>query len=189
MEVALVELRPSAGRRHRVGEGIVIGREQCDIALVDAEVSRRHAVVRVAGEALEVEDLGSTNGTFVNEERIAGTSPLAVGDEIRIGGCAWRVEGPPVPAAAPGPEPAAPAQPLPAPSGIRGDVPPPTLSKVQRQPAPAPDAGQLDFRPPPPAKAPRRGRVSAARIDEATIVSYVVVGLTALAVILYFALR
>lgn len=42
----------------------------------DAEISRAHARVRERGSELVVEDLGSTNGTFVNGDRIAGTTAL-----------------------------------------------------------------------------------------------------------------
>jgi pSer/pThr/pTyr-binding forkhead associated (FHA) protein len=52
----------------------------------DAEISRRHArVSRGANRQLAIEDLGSANGTFVNDERISGPRMLQVGDVIRVG--------------------------------------------------------------------------------------------------------
>ena len=68
-----VEQRPMAGRVLPIEAGLTIGREGTDIVLPDPEVSRKHAVMRVleSGGAA-VEDLGSTNGTYVNDERIDG---------------------------------------------------------------------------------------------------------------------
>ena len=64
----------------------VIGRgADCQLALDDALVSRRHAVLRVNGGEVHIEDLGSRNGVRVNEQRIAGLTLLAEGDRIRIG--------------------------------------------------------------------------------------------------------
>ncbi|MFT2139551.1 FHA domain-containing protein, partial [Bacillus cereus] len=48
-------------------------------------MSRMHARVRRAGDAIDVEDLGSRNGTWVNGERISGKRRLAAGDELAIG--------------------------------------------------------------------------------------------------------
>ncbi len=54
------------------------------MVLVEDMVSRRHAAIRVTGDRLEVEDLGSTNGTFVNGERVQKAS-LSEGDRLLIG--------------------------------------------------------------------------------------------------------
>src|SRR2546423_4888239 len=52
----------------------------------DPEISRRHArVFRGPDQQLQVEDVGSANGTFVNGERITAIRPLAVGDLVRVG--------------------------------------------------------------------------------------------------------
>lgn len=65
---------------------IVFGRtEDCDIALEDTYVSSRHARLFQKEETWFVEDLGSTNGTYLNRVKVTAPSPLAVGDEIRIG--------------------------------------------------------------------------------------------------------
>ena len=52
----------------------------------DPEISRRHArITRRAGDQLTVEDLGSTNGTFVNGKRIEEATPLRAGDTVKMG--------------------------------------------------------------------------------------------------------
>src|SRR5947208_3411160 len=72
----------------------------------DPEISRRHArVSRGADGQLAIEDLGSANGTFVNDERIDAPRPLVAGDRIRVGRTVLEVTG--VPGARPS-EPAAP---------------------------------------------------------------------------------
>jgi len=48
-------------------------------------VSRRHAIIRVAGTTATIEDCGSKNGTFVRGERVEGTRELHAGDDIWLG--------------------------------------------------------------------------------------------------------
>lgn len=63
-----------------------IGRiAECWLVLADDQVSRYHARLHVANELVELEDLGSRNGTFINGRRIKERCQLADGDEIRIG--------------------------------------------------------------------------------------------------------
>ncbi|CAN5692465.1 hypothetical protein BH20ACT23_BH20ACT23_29480 [soil metagenome] len=78
---------PLRGRRFEVQSGeVTIGRESTDVLIEDdSEVSRNHAVVRATDGGVEVEDLGSTNGTFVNERRISEPTRLSVGDILRVG--------------------------------------------------------------------------------------------------------
>ena len=78
---------PLRGRRFEVESGEVsIGRESTDVLIEDdSEVSRSHAVVRASEGGVEVEDLGSTNGTFVNERRISEPTSLSTGDILRVG--------------------------------------------------------------------------------------------------------
>ncbi len=65
---------------------IYIGRDvQNDIVIAEAEVSRRHARLSRQGDAYVLEDLGSTNGTFVNGKRLVAPYTLRPGDEIRVG--------------------------------------------------------------------------------------------------------
>jgi len=77
----------ATGTVFRLVEGVnVIGRApDAQIRIVDDGVSRHHARVRLNGDLLHVEDMESRNGTYVNGQRIAGSSPLAEGDKIQIG--------------------------------------------------------------------------------------------------------
>ncbi|HET6866509.1 MAG TPA: FHA domain-containing protein [Solirubrobacteraceae bacterium] len=84
---------PSAGQTVEIEEEVVIGREDTDLAIDDDELSRRHAVVRRHANRLQVEDLGSTNGTFVDGNRIAEPTLLGGGAEIKIGTTVLVVEG------------------------------------------------------------------------------------------------
>ncbi len=61
----------------------LIGREQdCHLRPNSELVSRHHCVFTTDEFGIRVRDLGSTNGTFVNGERVEGMSPLVSGDEI-----------------------------------------------------------------------------------------------------------
>lgn len=68
------------------GEEIILGREEgLGISIRDPEVSRRHARVSWQSGDYYVEDLGSTNGTFLNGTRVTSPQPLRAGDAIGIG--------------------------------------------------------------------------------------------------------
>jgi pSer/pThr/pTyr-binding forkhead associated (FHA) protein len=84
---------PAAGQTVDVEEEVVIGREDTDLEIDDVELSRRHAVIRRHANRLQVEDLGSTNGTFVDGNRIAEPTLLGGGAEIKIGTTVLVVEG------------------------------------------------------------------------------------------------
>jgi predicted component of type VI protein secretion system len=65
---------------------MLVGRDPaCDIVISDSEVSRRHARLVVREDACILEDLGSTNGTFVNGRRIGAPVELHPGDVIMMG--------------------------------------------------------------------------------------------------------
>jgi ribosomal protein L40E len=67
-------------------EQTTIGRSpECHIFLDDVTVSRKHAVVTRKSDHLEIEDLGSLNGTFHNRRRIEAPERLDDGDELQIG--------------------------------------------------------------------------------------------------------
>jgi hypothetical protein len=68
------------------GQTVIIGRESAnDLVLKDPELSRRHARITYQASRYYVEDLGSTNGTFLNDQRIQSQMPLNHGDVIRFG--------------------------------------------------------------------------------------------------------
>ncbi len=74
-----------------VGGVLSIGRHSgSDLVLPDSSVSRAHARITVSEGRLFVEDVGSRAGTFVNDVRIAGMTPVQVGDNVRIG--TFRIE-------------------------------------------------------------------------------------------------
>ncbi len=82
-----------AGQSVGVTGELVIGRENADLTIDDAEVSRRHVAVRLEGGQLVVEDLGSANGTFVNGSRIEGPVKVGGGAKIRVGRTEFEVRG------------------------------------------------------------------------------------------------
>ena len=70
-----------------------------NVALSDDEVSRLHAELDPRPEGVWIRDLGSTNGTFVNEEQIVARQPLTLhtGDRVRVGRTTFTLELPEVP--------------------------------------------------------------------------------------------
>jgi class 3 adenylate cyclase len=72
-----------------LAKGMVIGRaaDQCELVIPHATVSRRHARLLIDGDALQVEDLGSTNGTAVNGTVARAGTPvhLQTGSRLRVG--------------------------------------------------------------------------------------------------------
>jgi hypothetical protein len=75
-----------AGSAYDLSEGAVLGRgEMADIRLEDTFASSQHARLVPQGDVIVLEDLGSTNGTYLNGEPLRGPQPLHVGDSIRIG--------------------------------------------------------------------------------------------------------
>ena len=159
---------PLAGHRVEVTAVLVLGRQAADLVIDDPQVSRRHAGVRPAGDALEVEDLGSLNGTWVNGTRIDGPTRLAPGDRVRVGDTTFEVEGPPVDAASA--EAGEPPALAPATEAARAPVPPPA---APFDPAP---------------QRPRRTGIASRRLTP-TLLSFGTVIVTAVALVLYFAMR
>ncbi|MCL4529439.1 MAG: FHA domain-containing protein [Chloroflexi bacterium] len=68
------------------GDQLIIGRDSSsNVAINDAEVSRKHARLTFQGGKYVIEDLGSTNGTFVNGQRLASPIVLKSGDVVSLG--------------------------------------------------------------------------------------------------------
>src|SRR3954447_25649418 len=76
---------PGTGQSVEVNEEIVIGREDAGLVIDDPEISRRHARICPVDGGVMVEDLGSTNGTFVNGERASEPVTLRESGQIRLG--------------------------------------------------------------------------------------------------------
>jgi diguanylate cyclase (GGDEF)-like protein len=78
---------PELGKRATVGRGAFqIGRSSKNELPIDQEsVSRHHARITTSARAHYIEDLGSTNGTFLNDERVTERRPLRDGDQIKVG--------------------------------------------------------------------------------------------------------
>jgi pSer/pThr/pTyr-binding forkhead associated (FHA) protein len=78
---------PSAGRRLALSQPVVIGRApDAGLVLDDDQVSRHHARVAPQPDGTAVvEDLGSTNGTFINRAQLHGPAQLEPGDDLLVG--------------------------------------------------------------------------------------------------------
>ncbi len=78
---------PNVGKVYPLeAQEITIGRDNSNmIAINDVEVSRRHARMELRGSTYAIQDLGSTNGTFVNGQRLSGIQVLNPGDMVSFG--------------------------------------------------------------------------------------------------------
>jgi pSer/pThr/pTyr-binding forkhead associated (FHA) protein len=205
----LAKTGPLTGQRLEIRRELTVGRLDGDVVVDDAKLSRRHAVFRVVRGGLEVEDLGSTNGTFVQGRRIDGSTRLDDGVLVRLGSNEFVAEveavsdatildaGPvaDVTAARTVAVPRSPAQPaanpVPAPPAVT-QVPAPAAATLPPSPAgrahapavPAAPAPVGAFSPP----AGRRGGL-ATRSWIPVALSYGSVLLTAIALVVYFAAR
>jgi FHA domain-containing protein len=75
-----------SGDEYDLRDGAILGRGgAADIQLEDPFASSRHAQIIRQGDVLVIEDMGSTNGTYLNGDLLDGPQPLHVGDRIRIG--------------------------------------------------------------------------------------------------------
>jgi suppressor of ftsI len=82
---------PGPGEVAQIDRELIIGREG-DVAIDDPEVSRRHAAVRPVSTGVELEDLGSANGTFLDGRRITGKTTLSASATVRVGSSELRIE-------------------------------------------------------------------------------------------------
>jgi pSer/pThr/pTyr-binding forkhead associated (FHA) protein len=209
---------PLAGEQIEVERKLTIGRHDADVVIDDPELSRRHLEISLDGEALIVEDLGSTNGTVVDGHVIDGPTHVGDGARVKLGSTLLEVqipeaaqatrlsqtpdleatrlrriptEVPPV-EEAPGPanlDPPQPASPAPAAASAPASHPPAVAD------APALASSQALTPPAPEAfgafspPTSRRGAGLASRSWVPVALSFGTVILTALALVIYFAQR
>jgi hypothetical protein len=77
----------TVGKVFPLGPSNIIGRsmENCEIALNDSFLSLQHARLELRGDTWVLEDLNSTNGTFVNDVEVRDPTIVEVGDVVRVG--------------------------------------------------------------------------------------------------------
>ena len=137
-----------AGARLEVADELTVGREQAGLGAIaeDAELSRRHARFVRTDSGFTVEDLGSSNGTFVNGKRISAKTALRPGDVVQVGTTELEVVADPTTQETPSPQ-----------SRETKPTPTPTPTPVAPAPAPRPAAAAPRVAAaPPPAPAPPR---------------------------------
>jgi S-DNA-T family DNA segregation ATPase FtsK/SpoIIIE len=83
---------PNAGETRQIDHELVVGRKGADVELSDPGVSRRHAVLRPVASGVELEDLRSTNGTYVDEQRVEGKVTLTANATVRVGDTRLMIE-------------------------------------------------------------------------------------------------
>jgi pSer/pThr/pTyr-binding forkhead associated (FHA) protein len=94
MDVRLIMFKESGDRREfpLSAPSIVIGRlDDCGIRIPLPEVSRRHVSISLAGTRVVVKDLGSANGTYVNNKRVTEDT-LSAGDHLVVGPVVFTVQ-------------------------------------------------------------------------------------------------
>ena len=92
-ECCLVQIHgPELGKKYLIEDAeLTIGRDQHNHVVVDLDnVSRRHARILGRGGKMLVEDLGSTNGTFLNDQEVLQASPMRSGDLVKVGGSIFK---------------------------------------------------------------------------------------------------
>ena len=76
---------PTFGKTYAMVGTLMLGRStDCDISIASDEISRHHAKLQVVPDGVMVEDMGSANGTFVNNQRVHAGTLLKAGDELRV---------------------------------------------------------------------------------------------------------
>ena len=92
LALEFIEPLDRGGERVDVDVGVTIGRSDgCDLRLEDTYLSSRHARVANDEGDLSIEDLGSTNGTYVNQQLVRGRVHLERGDVVQVGGVLFEV--------------------------------------------------------------------------------------------------
>lgn len=90
----LTEGKLRVGTTIPINNLITLGRKSDNLIILnDQFVSSHHAKIFVSNDECFIEDLNSTNGTFVNEERVLGTRKLMMNDSVRLGSTVFKVIG------------------------------------------------------------------------------------------------
>lgn len=85
-ELAVVEPAAQRGRRYPLADEVTVGRAAgCQVTLDDTYASQIHARVFSRDGQLFVEDLGSTNGTYLNRKKVQGPQVMRRGDRLQVG--------------------------------------------------------------------------------------------------------
>ncbi|HEX4107055.1 MAG TPA: FHA domain-containing protein [Solirubrobacteraceae bacterium] len=173
---------PRAGTEQPLEAELVLGRAGTDLDIDDPEISRRHLRLSVSGGEVRVEDLGSSNGTWIGERRLREVATVGETTTIALGGTRIEIVIAPIdtatrlrdtPAASPAKAPA-PAAPAPDPTSLAAPPPGGPLAPF--------GAYTAERR-----RRPRRGPASRL-LFPATVTGATIVG-TAVALIIYFASR
>jgi pSer/pThr/pTyr-binding forkhead associated (FHA) protein len=176
------------GRRIEVSGELVVGRENVDVEIDDVELSRRHFAIRPVAGGLEVEDLGSRNGTRVDGTRIDGPTRVRDGAVVTVGMTTFAVEVPQEAPAGGADETRAHVS-----QGTVVGAPPPRPARRPTPPAPAPAAasaaagattqpfGRYQ------ASSSKRRRKAATRLWLPQVLTYASVLGTAAGLVIYFA--
>ena len=92
LHLKVIEPQEGYGQTFEVGEEVTLGRAAgCGVRVEDSYTSSLHARLYRRNGSLWVEDLGSTNGTWVNAERIGTNAKLGKGDLLQVGGTVFEV--------------------------------------------------------------------------------------------------
>jgi predicted component of type VI protein secretion system len=92
MAFLIVRSGPRAGERIELVGELVVGRENADVTVSDEEVSRRHLAVRPHEDGVELEDLESTNGTFVDGARLSAVVVVSSSARVILGETELEIE-------------------------------------------------------------------------------------------------
>ena len=80
------------GERHVLSDELTIGRSpDCDVIIDDGYSSQTHARLYLNGSQHLLEDLGSTNGTYLNRQKVASATAVRLGDFVQIGSTVFEV--------------------------------------------------------------------------------------------------
>ena len=89
MQFHLIEPAETPEKRREISvhqRDFLIGRgPDCDLRLTEGTVSRHHCIIHVGDDEATLVDLGSSNGTFLNGQRVRSRAPLHSGDELVVG--------------------------------------------------------------------------------------------------------